>query len=328
MVTLAKLQSQTSLLGHRAYRTFQWGCFRFTPKFDSQNNPIAWEADCPFHRKSSSSGCRKTQAFHDEATSARVLNLLMQWCVAAPNHDRQWKHLTVDVHAFGVLPTAAIEARVIPWSARPSQKPLTDVELDLGEQGGSLRPQLARSMQRAAAPLLSVLPSLGAAGMPTTATAHVCSVAAPEARPEGRRAGRGVGADRRALPATPETAPPACQQTQTPRVQVRVRRRRRRRPVSPRAVAAVTSERVTGDRAYTVSSLMHGGGCGERSSARARQLPSCLPFVGPPLSDSQARSAHASVGLRAKSRNTRSPSAIPVGWPQTQSPSGRRVVAE
>ena len=117
----------------RAFRMFRWGPFRFTPKFDTENRPTAWEAVCPYHRKSANTECKKSQAFHDEHSSQRVLNQLKQWSLHARDHDRQWKHMSVDPKTFDVLPDAALDVRAIPWAERPEQRPLTDRELDAAE---------------------------------------------------------------------------------------------------------------------------------------------------------------------------------------------------
>jgi hypothetical protein len=121
----------------RAFRMFRWGPFRFTPKFDTENRPTAWEAVCPYHRKSANTECKKSQAFHDEHSSQRVLNQLKQWSLQARDHDRQWKHMSVDPKTFDVLPDAVLEVRAIPWAERPEQRPLTDRELDAAEAAGA-----------------------------------------------------------------------------------------------------------------------------------------------------------------------------------------------
>ena len=140
VAALPRASQSDSLLGDgaaqpcpRAFRMFRWGPFRFTPKFDTENRPTAWEAVCPYHRKSAHTECKKSQAFHDEHSSQRVLNQLKQWSLQARDHDRQWKHMAVDPKTFDVLPDAVLEVRTIPWAERPEQRPLTDVELDAAE---------------------------------------------------------------------------------------------------------------------------------------------------------------------------------------------------
>jgi len=76
-----------------ALRRGNWGVFRFTPTWRSTHG--GFEVDCPFHRKSKKSGCRKWFRIKGPSSEDRqaMVHLAMTWCFMARQFSRQHAHV-------------------------------------------------------------------------------------------------------------------------------------------------------------------------------------------------------------------------------------------
>lgn len=100
-----------------AMRGLVWGVFTFTTKAPggvSGGRFGGIQAECPFHRRTRTSGCRKYMSFPADTAEARheTLMTLKYWCAGAAGCARQWQHV------FGVdtscrPPDDTIEGMVI-----------------------------------------------------------------------------------------------------------------------------------------------------------------------------------------------------------------------
>jgi len=102
-----------------------------------------YQAICPFHRKSARTGCSKWfrvngPAYADRAEAARAS---LHWCAQAAKFDRQWQHVAFSVDRAAAPALQITRALAIFMEARPSRRPLTDLELEHGSlaepEGGS-----------------------------------------------------------------------------------------------------------------------------------------------------------------------------------------------
>ena len=119
-----------------SYSTKWWGggLFRITPLPTKPTEPFGrWEADCPFHRKNTKSGCRRSLKVQKPGAAGQwaILNMLRHWCNRAELFDRQWKHLMLDLSE--VPDPAVVLAQMIDPIRRPIGRVLNDIELDAGE---------------------------------------------------------------------------------------------------------------------------------------------------------------------------------------------------
>ena len=102
-------------------QSFFWGPFRFTKK------RAGWEAWCPYHKRNRQTDCKKylTANNRGEAVAIRALK---SWCLCAPRHNRQWKHLAVPVDAVVVEEEAFLDAQLATLPEVANVRP--DTELD------------------------------------------------------------------------------------------------------------------------------------------------------------------------------------------------------
>ena len=95
---------------------FSEGVFAFTlkAKRGARGYELAWQCNCPFHKRSSVplSGCKKAIGFRAtdttfNAVSSAVLRRLKYWASQAPFFDRQWKHIRSHPPVLEELPHEA-----------------------------------------------------------------------------------------------------------------------------------------------------------------------------------------------------------------------------
>ena len=109
----------------------RWGVFRITPKQPGKGRPHGgYEASCPFHKKSASTGCKKYLQLRDgsAAEKAKALLALKGWCNTARDYDRQWKHLAHFTSIDAAPSQDVVDAGII--REGPTEKPPADDELD------------------------------------------------------------------------------------------------------------------------------------------------------------------------------------------------------
>ncbi len=129
------------------------GPFRFTAKQSvsvrgtSGGKYGGWEAECPFHRKNATSGCRKWFGVRGPTLLDRSMaaNAAMLWCSVARDFPRQCWHLAYAPDQASAPPAATTRALPIFHEGPPATRAMTDVELD-AEDG-----QLPRTRARAGA---------------------------------------------------------------------------------------------------------------------------------------------------------------------------------
>ena len=128
-------------------KNFSWGAFRFTLRVtrdgvapgmpSSSTGPpqrqasYSWQVECPFHRASRQTGCKRAQVIHetgpgrfDQDSFATILQL-KTWAVEALKFRKQSEHKAY--HPLCILPPDVLEARII--TERPSVLPVPDDEL-------------------------------------------------------------------------------------------------------------------------------------------------------------------------------------------------------
>ena len=110
------------------------GPFRYTMKHKADK--FSWQCSCPFHRKNSKSGCRKTIVLQlgktsFEAESDRVLCILQHWANQALKYGRQRHHVALDINDENVPSVGVLKAQAIEHP--PRERPQTDVVLDGGD---------------------------------------------------------------------------------------------------------------------------------------------------------------------------------------------------
>ena len=99
-----------------------WGCFTFIYTERSRGR-CSWEVTCPFHRKSISTGCRKTKDFDvvqaaDPDVHYLAVRWLKYWASAARGftcqryHLRNWRVRLDDVPVPEVLSSATFSKRM------------------------------------------------------------------------------------------------------------------------------------------------------------------------------------------------------------------------
>jgi len=111
---------------------FHWGCFRFTYKKISTENE-AYQAQCPFHKKSEKTMCKKTIKCVDSTFEGhrRCVDRLRFWCAMAGSYDRQRSHMAQHPSLDEVPPSEVVEASLNDeLKAGPTWPILTDAELD------------------------------------------------------------------------------------------------------------------------------------------------------------------------------------------------------
>ena len=103
-----------------------WGCFKFSvyPPGPSGGRFGVLQAVCPWHARSSVSGCKKSISIADRTAAARdeAMRMAKFWCVQASRFERQWEH----VFAADVIGPA------------PSDHTLESMRLDEGPRPGSV----------------------------------------------------------------------------------------------------------------------------------------------------------------------------------------------
>ena len=109
---------------------FKYGPFHFTRKV-AKSGAVSWEATCPFHRKSSRTGCKHTRTVRPatEEESQNVILRLKFWCNEALKFERQRDHLRFVVTESSCPPATLVETMCLPKSAVPDVV-ATDEELD------------------------------------------------------------------------------------------------------------------------------------------------------------------------------------------------------
>lgn len=90
----------------------RWGCFHISIKRPSKLNSYgAFEGTCPFHRKNSTTGCKKIQVIRGPTLQDREDALLRTkfWCALAFTVKRQHEHV-FEASACGNLDPEVVEA--------------------------------------------------------------------------------------------------------------------------------------------------------------------------------------------------------------------------
>ena len=98
---------------------FDWGAFHFTPKGEGDGK--SWQVQCPFHRKTASTGCKKTLSISTRGgCEATALLALKYWAVQALNHKKQVRHMhCFDVAKVKLPPVHEVEEAMIPAELKP-----------------------------------------------------------------------------------------------------------------------------------------------------------------------------------------------------------------
>ena len=116
----------------------RWGCFHISIKRPSKLNSYgAFEGTCPFHRKNSTTGCKKIQVIRGPTLQDREDALLRTkfWCALAFTVKHQYQHV-FEVSACGNLDPEVVEA----------------MRIDHGPEAGQVVPDSFFDEPHAAAP--------------------------------------------------------------------------------------------------------------------------------------------------------------------------------
>ena len=123
-------------------RRFYFACFRMTPKAPQQGGGRfgGYEAQCPFHRKSRQTACKKWSGLQGplEAHRRDALRRLHLWCLSYKEHSRQRHHvgtaLIQDVDAaYPGQAWVVAQARLARADCDAKGQPVPDDELDRDE---------------------------------------------------------------------------------------------------------------------------------------------------------------------------------------------------
>ncbi len=134
----------------------RWGPFVITPKQPSKGHKYGgWQARCPFHKKSSVTGCKKFASIWGPTPEDReqAMCTIKAWCVAAPMFDRQWQHLRYKPPAVEAGPAARAASLLLDSGLGPRMEPptrvvLTDSELDARALAAAARDARGRGRAR------------------------------------------------------------------------------------------------------------------------------------------------------------------------------------
>lgn len=113
-------------------RRSYWGPFRLTPKPPTATDRFGrWEASCPFHRKNTRTGCKKSDMVlgGTQEDQERSLWRLKHWCNSALHFTRQHQHVYYTVHDDNCPAPAITTSQMIPADRKPPGLVRTDVEL-------------------------------------------------------------------------------------------------------------------------------------------------------------------------------------------------------
>ena len=81
---------------HRHQDTFHWGPFLLTYLPEKGARPAGWQASCPFHKKTTSTACKKAYRLSPAQPHQTLDDLktrLIYWCSKALSFDRQRWHV-------------------------------------------------------------------------------------------------------------------------------------------------------------------------------------------------------------------------------------------
>ena len=112
---------------------FDWGVFSFRSKSqdESAGRPYGgWQAQCPFHKKSNVTFCRRYLSMRNSTAHEEemVLRALKWWCLSWHQHDRQRSHVKAFVSIDAAPPEDLLE--VLRVDDPPTAAIKTDVQLD------------------------------------------------------------------------------------------------------------------------------------------------------------------------------------------------------
>ena len=116
-------------------KTMHYGCCALTMK--SMLAGYQWQASCPWHRRTESTGCKSHWSLPFDASPedhANSVRKLMWWLLAAGAYTRQRHHRLLRPSLDGVPADAVLEARTP--HEKPAVPPQTDVALDAAQGCG------------------------------------------------------------------------------------------------------------------------------------------------------------------------------------------------
>jgi hypothetical protein len=108
-----------------------WGVFRFSMKNSTKAPPHGCiQATCPFHARSSKTGCKKTLSIPGPTVAAvkLVFKQLWQWCNCAQQFDRRRKHIRFQMQVALLPCDEALLAQQV--RSGPAGRVFTDEEMD------------------------------------------------------------------------------------------------------------------------------------------------------------------------------------------------------
>ena len=108
---------------------YTWGAFRFT--FKRTGAQVLLQSTCPFHAKSSATGCKKSLNISPatEEKKKEVTRLLKFWSNSARQYTRQRLHMAMPLDISTCPEEAVLDSQVISASEKPDVVQ-TDAELD------------------------------------------------------------------------------------------------------------------------------------------------------------------------------------------------------